>query len=50
MLFGIGDESVRAAIQAAHDRAVADAFGYIERQAAVTRRGAGGIHRIPGVG
>ena len=30
--------------------AVADAFGYVERHAAVTRRGAGGVHRIPGRG
>ena len=50
VLFGIGDEPMRRAIQAAHGLAVADAFGYMERQAAVTRRGAGGIHRIPGRG
>jgi conjugative relaxase-like TrwC/TraI family protein len=50
VLFGIGDESMRRAIQAAHDVAVADAFEYVERHAAVTRRGAGGVHRIPGRG
>jgi conjugative relaxase-like TrwC/TraI family protein len=50
VLFGIGDESMRRAIQAAHDVAVADASGYVERHAAVTRRGAGGVHRIPGRG
>jgi conjugative relaxase-like TrwC/TraI family protein len=50
VLFGIGDETMRRAIQAAHDVAVADAFGYVERHAAVTRRGAGGVHRILGRG
>jgi conjugative relaxase-like TrwC/TraI family protein len=50
VLFGIGDDRVGGVVQAAHDRAVADAFGYLERQAAVTRRGAGGVHRIPGRG
>jgi conjugative relaxase-like TrwC/TraI family protein len=50
VLFGVGDESMRRAILAAHDAAVADAFGYVERHAAVTRRGAGGVHRIPGRG
>jgi conjugative relaxase-like TrwC/TraI family protein len=29
---------------------VADAIDYVEGHAAVTRRGAGGIHRIPGRG
>jgi conjugative relaxase-like TrwC/TraI family protein len=38
VLFGIGDEPMRRASQAAHDVAVADAFGYVERHAAATRR------------
>ena len=50
VLFGIGDHRVRAAIRAAHDRAVEDAFGYVERQAAVARRGAAGVHSIAGRG
>jgi conjugative relaxase-like TrwC/TraI family protein len=50
VMFGIGDGRMRRAIQAAHDVAVADAFAYVERQAAVTRRGAGGVHRIAGRG
>lgn len=50
VLYGIGDERVRGLIQAAHDQAVRDAFGYLERHAAVTRRGAGGVHSIPGAG
>jgi conjugative relaxase-like TrwC/TraI family protein len=50
VLYGVGDEDLRRAIQTAHDRAVADAFGYLERHTAVTRRGAGGVHSIPGRG
>src|SRR4051794_12060991 len=50
VLFGVGDETMRWAIRAAHDLAVADAFDYVERHAAVTRRGAGGVHRIAGRG
>ncbi len=50
VLFGVGDDRMRGAIQRAHDRAVADAFGYVERHAAVTRRGAGGVHAVPGRG
>ncbi len=50
VLFGVGDETMRRAILAAHDAAVADAFDYVERHAAVTRRGAGGVHRIAGRG
>jgi conjugative relaxase-like TrwC/TraI family protein len=50
VLFGIGDERMRRVIRIAHDRAVADALGYVERECAVTRRGAGGVHSIPGRG
>jgi conjugative relaxase-like TrwC/TraI family protein len=50
VLFGVGDASMRRAILASHDAAVADAFDYVERHAAVTRRGAGGVHRIAGRG
>ena len=50
VLFGIGDDRMRRAVRKAHDRAVADALGYIERECAVTRRGAGGVHSIPGRG
>ena len=50
VLFGIGDERLRATIREAHDQAVVEAFGYLEREAAVTRRGAGGLHAIPGRG
>ena len=37
-------------LQDAHDEAVADALGYMERQAAVTRRGPAGVHAIAGNG
>jgi conjugative relaxase-like TrwC/TraI family protein len=42
ILFGVGNDRVRAAVLAAHESAVAEAFRYFERDAAVTRRGAGG--------
>jgi conjugative relaxase-like TrwC/TraI family protein len=50
LLFGICDDRLRRVIRVAHDRAVADALAYMERQTAVTRRGAGGMHSIPGRG
>ena len=50
MLFGIGDDELRAALRDAHDQAVLDALGYMERAAAVTRRGPGGVHAIAGNG
>ena len=50
MLFGIGDDGLRSVIRDAHDRAVMDALGYMERAAAVTRRGAGGAQAIRGNG
>jgi conjugative relaxase-like TrwC/TraI family protein len=50
VLFGIGDDKLRAVLRDAHDRAVIDALGYMEREAAVTRRGPGGAHVIAGNG
>src|SRR5215218_6464367 len=50
VLFGIGDDRLRSTLQAAHDEAVADAFGYMERHAAVTRRGPAGVYAIAGIG
>jgi conjugative relaxase-like TrwC/TraI family protein len=50
VLFGIGDDELRAVLRDAHDRAVIDALGYMEREAAVTRRGPGGVHAIAGTG
>src|SRR4051794_25972383 len=42
ILFGIGDRELRAAVRSAHDRAVLEAVGYLERSAAAVRRGHGG--------
>ena len=50
VLFGIGGDELRAAIQGAHDQAVAEALAYVEREAGVTRRGAGGAIAIAGRG
>jgi conjugative relaxase-like TrwC/TraI family protein len=39
LLFGIGDDRLRRTVRDAHDAAVAEAFGYLERAAALARRG-----------
>lgn len=41
VLFGLGGPAVRDAVRSAHDHAVREAIGYIERTAAAVRRGAG---------
>src|SRR3954471_6337696 len=50
ILFGVGDEDVAPAVRAAHDEAVANALGYLERHACETRRGAGGRQSVKGDG
>jgi conjugative relaxase-like TrwC/TraI family protein len=40
------DPAVRAAVRAAHERAVASAVGMLEEHAAFTRTGAGGIAQV----
>ena len=50
LLFGIADELVREQVRAAHAVAVADALGYLEREACRTRRGAGGATVVEGGG
>lgn len=50
VLFGVGGDGMRAAIQGAHDQAVREALAYVEREAGVTRRGAGGAVAIAGSG
>ena len=50
VLFGVGDEPIRREVRLAHDRAVAAAFSYLERSAAVSRRGRGGREAVAGVG
>src|SRR3954466_3647116 len=50
ILFGIGDDDLAQAVRAAHDEAVADALGYLERNACFTRRGHAGRQRVHGNG
>jgi conjugative relaxase-like TrwC/TraI family protein len=50
LLFAVGQGRVSDAVLAAHEKAVAEAFGYLERSAAVGRRGAGGVERVLGDG
>ena len=50
VMFGVGDEAMRRQIRDAHDVAVRDAFGYLERHAAVARRGPGGCISVRGNG
>jgi conjugative relaxase-like TrwC/TraI family protein len=46
LLWGLSERGVSDAVRAAHDEAVVDAFGYLERHATKARRGAGGEMRI----
>jgi len=50
VLFGLGDARLREVIVRAHEHAVDEALGYLERAAAVTRRGPGGAQTIAGNG
>ena len=50
VLFGVAEPEVAQRIVSAHEEAVAQAFGYLEREACWTRRGAGGSMRLPGRG
>ena len=42
VIFGLADPALRSAVRQAHDAAVTEAFGYLERSAAAVRRGQGG--------
>ena len=42
VLFGLGDDELRRRVREAHDVAVREAVGYLERSAAAVRRGHGG--------
>ncbi len=46
VLYGIADAETVAAVREAHDVAVAQALGYLEREAAYTRRGKAGRLRV----
>lgn len=50
LLYAIGSPEVRAAILRAHDHAVAEAVGYLERTACFVQRGKGGVVIEPGSG
>ncbi|MGD0881294.1 MAG: MobF family relaxase [Acidimicrobiales bacterium] len=46
LLYGLGDPTVTDVVRRVHAEAVADALGYLERNALRVRRGAGGERRI----
>jgi conjugative relaxase-like TrwC/TraI family protein len=50
VLFGIADARVAGELRAAHAAAVAQAIGYLEREACRARRGAGGTQNVRGRG
>ena len=50
VLFAIADERTAGELLAAHERAVAQALGYLEREACFTRRGQGGAESVRGDG
>jgi Ti-type conjugative transfer relaxase TraA len=50
VLYGIADSEISRAARDAHDEAVRQALGYLERTACSVRRGRGGKHRLRGDG
>ena len=50
LLWGLGDRDTAAAVIAAHERSLASALGYLQREACWTRRGAGGRQFVKGSG
>jgi conjugative relaxase-like TrwC/TraI family protein len=50
ILYGVADETMSRAVRDAHDEAVRQALGYIERHACWTRRGPGGREHLRGDG
>jgi conjugative relaxase-like TrwC/TraI family protein len=50
LLYAVGSPEVRAAVLRAHDHAVAEATGYLERTACFVRRGRGGEQLEAGAG
>src|SRR4051812_6256757 len=50
ILFGIGEPEIARALRECHDAAVADALGYLEREACQARRGKDGLTQVPGRG
>jgi conjugative relaxase-like TrwC/TraI family protein len=50
VLYGVGEPDASMAVRDAHDAAVRDALGYLERHACRTRRGRGGRRSVAGEG
>jgi conjugative relaxase-like TrwC/TraI family protein len=50
VIYGIGDRTISPVARQAHDDAVRDALGYLERHATWTRRGKNGRRLLPGDG
>ena len=50
LLFALGDGELSALVRRAHDAAVGQALGYLEREAGEVRRGEDGRDRLPGGG
>ncbi|MBB3040190.1 MobF family relaxase [Hoyosella altamirensis] len=50
VLWALGNDHVRDAVTRAHHAAVRDAVGWLETEAAFTRRGAGGVQQIDTTG
>ena len=49
-LWALGDNETRVAIERAHEEAIADTVGYLEREAVATRAGRNGVAQIDVVG
>ena len=50
VLFGLADNEISSQVRDAHEAAVDSALDYMERHAAVARRGHGGVELVPGNG
>src|SRR3954470_755979 len=50
ILFGIGDPEIAGVLRECHEAAVADAIGYLEREACQARRGKDGLVQVSGRG
>src|SRR3954449_923451 len=50
ILFGIGEPEIAGLLRECHEAAVADALGYLEREACRARRGKDGLMQVPGGG
>ncbi len=50
VLFAVAEEDTSAVLLQAHEQAIDEALGYLEREACFTRRGHGGAERVRGEG